>query len=42
MKMQYEVAAPQASEVVAVHVGEGDTVGLGAPLVTLKDKDGSA
>ena len=35
MKMQNEIAAPQASLVQAVHVREGQAVASGARLVTL-------
>ena len=42
MKMETEIAAPLAGTVAAVHVAEGETVGMQAPLVDLEPADGQA
>jgi len=39
MKMENELRAPRPAVVAAVHVGVGQTVEKGAPLVTLESAE---
>jgi len=41
MKMENELRAPRPSVVAAVHVGVGQTVEKGAPLITLESTEAS-
>ena len=41
-KSSLELPSPQAGTIAALHVGEGDTVDVGAPLVTFTVADDEA